>query len=83
MCPEPLAGSMRVTASGLSVPGVMFRKLRFDLVGLLGGLDIVLHLPLELGGRIGPNPLRPQRVLDQVLRDPVGREELGRSRNVN
>ena len=32
--------------------------------------------------RIGRQPLRPQRVLDQVLHDPVGREELGRRRNV-
>ena len=64
------------------MPGVMAVKLRLDLGGLLGRLDVVFHLLFEGRVRIGRQPLRPQRVLDHVLDDPVGREELGGRRNV-
>ncbi|EXI74947.1 MAG: hypothetical protein AW10_04224 [Candidatus Accumulibacter appositus] len=58
------------------------RELYLDLVGLLGRLDVILHLPCKQRLGIGRQPLRPQRVLDHVLHDPVGREELGRRWNV-
>ena len=67
---------------GVELAGRDGGELSVDLVGLLGGLDVVLHLPFERGLGIGRQPLRPQRVLHHVLHDPVGREQLGRRRNV-
>ena len=45
---------------GVELAGRDGCELRVDLIRLLGGLDVVLHLPFERGLGIGRQPLRPQ-----------------------
>ena len=55
---------------------MMAAKLLLHFSGLLGGLDVILHLLPQRGVRIGREPLPTERVLDEVFDDPVRREKL-------